>query len=156
MSAIYINRIRRIKDEFVAAQGALAYVARNWQKQAIFNDDELEAVGPQDIKNAADNMEATFIIRVFAAFEGMLKEHLAQHHSGIAMPDDVSVAWLIDRVATLQTPHIGTPLRNNIHHVRRYRNSLVHADAAIVSPLQLIEVCSRLNTYLDKLPDPLS
>lgn len=155
MSSVYIRNIRRIGREYEAARGALAYTERNWQKMALFNDSELEHVGPQDLRNAVNNLEATFIIRIFAAYEGMLKEHLMQHHAHIAVPEDARAVWLIDRVSTLQSPHIGTPLRNRVHDVRRHRNSLVHAVLAAPLPMTFDEVRSRLNTYLDKLPEPL-
>jgi hypothetical protein len=91
---------------------------------------------------------------LFAAFEGALKEHLAEYHAGMAVPEDVRVVWLIDRVATLQTPHIGIPLRQRVHEVRRYRNALVHATVPAPLSLSFTEARARLNTYLDKLPEP--
>lgn len=156
MSSVYIRRLKDIGDEFIATRGALAYVGRNWQKHSLYNDTDLQAVGPQDVLNAAANIERTFIIRLFAAFEGMLKDHLAQQHPDIAVSDDASVAFLIDRVATLQTPHISNPLRQSVHEVRRYRNALVHSSPVTVTPLTFTQARSRLNTYLDKLPEPLS
>jgi hypothetical protein len=155
MSSVYIRRVKRLNDEYLAARGALAYVARNWQAHTIFNASELEPIGPQDIKNAAEHLEETFIIRLFAEFEGMLKEYLAQHHPGIAVPEDARAVWLIDRVATLQSPHIVQPLRMRVHAVRRYRNALVHSGIMMPIPLQFGEARSSLNTYLDKLPEPL-
>lgn len=155
MSQTYIRRLKRIGDEFVAARGALAYAAQNWQKHALYSHRELEMIGPQDIKNAADNLETTFIIRLFAEFEGILKEHLTQHHAGIHLPEDARAVWLIDRVANLQTPHIGLPLRDRVHEVRRYRNALVHSSPVVIAPLLFVEASSRLNLYLDKLPEPL-
>ena len=155
MSGVFISRVRSISDEFVASRGALAYVARNWQKLSVFNDTELEVIGPHDIQSAADNLEVTFIIRLFAAFEGMLKEHIGDHHRAITLPEDVRVVWLIDRVATLQARHIDPILRNRVHQVRGYRNALVHAAPTPATSLTFPEVRSCLNTYLDKLPEPL-
>lgn len=154
MSRVYIQKLKSIGDEFSAAKGTLEYAALNWQKQALYNQQGLELIGPQDVRNAAVNLEATFIIRLFAAFEGMLKDHMAQHHSDIALPEDVRIVWLIDRVALLQTPHIELFLRERVHEVRPYRNALVHASAVATAPILFSEARSRLNTYLNKLPEP--
>jgi hypothetical protein len=152
MSQTYIHQMKSIGDQFEANAGALAYVARHWLKQSIYN--EIDRIGPEDFKKALDSLEATFVIRLFAAFEGILKEHMAQHHSAIALPEDVSMYRLIDLAANRQTPPIGLPLRNRVHEVRRYRNSLVHSGAPAVPTVPFTEALSRLNTYLAKLPEP--
>ena len=154
MSSIYINKSKSIRSEFKANQDALAYIVRHWQKQAIYN--EIDQVGPEDFKKALDNLEGTFVLRLFAAFEGMLKEHMAQHHPAITLPEDVSMYRLIDLVANRQTPPISLPLRQRVHEVRRYRNSLVHSGAPAVPTIAFAEALSRLNTYLAKLPEPFA
>lgn len=156
MSATYIRHLRRIGRELLAAKGALNYAGRSWDRHDLANDSDLREVGPQDIRNAADNLEATFIIRLFATFEGILKEHLAQQHPGIAVPEDARAVWLIDRAAVLQSPPIGAPLRQRVHDVRKYRNVLVHASSVLLPRMTFFEVLLRLITYLSKLPEPYS
>ena len=77
MSRVYSDRLKSIGAEFAAAKSTLEYAALNWHKQALYAEPGLQLIGPQDIINAAANLEATFIIRLFAAFEGILKEHMA-------------------------------------------------------------------------------
>ncbi len=156
MSATYTRQLRKIGRELLAAKGALNYAGRNWDRRDLASDSGLREIGPQDIRNAADNLEATFIIRLFATFEGILKEHLAHQHPGIAVPEDARAVWLIDRVAVLQPSPISALLRQRVHDVRKYRNVLVHANSVLLSRMTFAEPLARLITYPIKLPEPYS
>ena len=152
MSDLYIRKLGRIRDEYRAAAGALAYVSVYWHKQNIFNFGGLEASSLEEIKRAADNLEATFLIRVFSAFEGVLKEHLATYHARGKVADDVSAAWLIDRVSNLQRPRINLQLRQQVHTVRRYRNHLVHRGSSMPATVEFSEALARLTKFVHRLP----
>lgn len=154
MSDFYVRRLDRIREEYLAASGALAYVSAFWHAHNVFNFPALEVVGIEDVRRAAGDLEATYFIRLFAAFEGVLKEHLAKNHPAVRVADDASAAWLIDRVAARQGPPVGTPLRARVHDVRRYRNSLVHAGGRTPAFVSLPEALGRLTRFVDRLPDP--
>lgn len=154
MSDQYIRKLGRIRDEYQAAAGALAYVGVYWRKQNIFNFSGLEASGIEEVKRAADNLEATYIIRIFSEFEGVLKEHLARNHPRVPVADDVSAAWLIDRVSSLQRPRMTVQLRDRVHTVRRYRNYLVHRGGSMPAPVQFSEALAHLTKFVHRLPDP--
>ena len=68
MSDAYIRRLRAVQAEFESARQAMTYVDRNWQTHAIYR--EVERVTPRDLAQGGRNVEATYIIRLFAEFEG--------------------------------------------------------------------------------------
>jgi hypothetical protein len=150
----YIRKLGRIRDEYQAATGALAYVNAHWHKQNIFNFSGLKASGIEEVRRAADNLETTFMIRLFSAFEGILKEHLARNHPRVRIADDVSAAWLIDRVSGLQRPRLNIQLKDRAHAVRRYRNYLVHQSGSMPAPIQFSEALAQLTKFVHRLPDP--
>ncbi len=155
MSDLYVRRLERTRDQHQAASGALAYVSLHWYRSNLFNFPVLESVGAEDIRRASDGMETTYFIRLFSAFEGILKEHLAVNHSGVRVAEDVSAAWLIDRVAKLQKPPVSDTFRARVHEVRKYRNFLVHSGGTLPAFIQFAEAVARLTRFVDKLPDPL-
>jgi len=152
MSDLSVRRLERIRDEHQAASGALAYVSVYWLKGNIFNFPGLETVGVEEVRRAANDLDATYFIRLFSVFEGILKEHMATHHSGIRVAEDVSAAWLIDRVSKLQQPRIADLFRERVHSVRRYRNYLVHPGGNLPAFVQFSEALARLTRFVDRLP----
>ncbi len=87
-------------------------------------------------------------------FEGILKEHLAQHHPNIHVPEEARAVWLIDRVAQRQSPPISLPLRSRVHEVRRYRNFLAHPSGRIPVETPFSTAIFRLSKFVDYLPEP--
>lgn len=152
MSDRFVRRLERIRDEYQAASGALAYVSVSWHKASIFNFPGLETVGVEEVQRAADDLEATYFIRLFSVFEGILKEHMAESHPGIRVAEDASAAWLINRVAKLQQPRVADLFRERVHAVRRYRNSLVHSGGNLPPFVQFAEALARLTRFADRLP----
>lgn len=154
MSDLYVRRLERIRDEHQATAGALAYVSIYWQKSNLFNFSGLEAVGAEDVQRAAGELEGTYLIRLFSAFEGILKEHLAKNHPDVAVAEEANSVWLIDRVSKLQNPRIEDPFRARVHDVRKYRNYLVHPGGDQPPFIQFSEALARLTRFVDKLPSP--
>ncbi len=99
-------------------------------------------------------MDAIFLIRLFSLFEGILKEHLTQHHPGISVPEEARAIWLIDRVAQRQTPPIGQALRSRVHEVRRYRNYLAQPSGRVPVETPFSMAIFRLSKFVDHLPEP--
>ena len=93
MSDLYIQRLRSVQTELSAVRSALAYVERNWQKQDIYL--EVTVLTPADFVQAARRAEAAYFIRLYAEFEGILKDHLATNHPQVPVPDKPKVDWLI-------------------------------------------------------------
>jgi len=125
---------------------------QNWWRQNIFLD--MPASGLPDLMRAARQQEAVYFIRLFSTFEAVLKEHLAQHHPGITVPEEARAVWLIDRVAQRQAPPITAALRSRVHDVRRHRNHLTHLDDRPLFPIPFTLALARLNKFVDYLPEP--
>jgi len=96
MSDLYIQRLRGVQTELAAVRAALTYVERNWQRQDIYLD--VAVLTPADFVQAVRRTEATYFIRLYAEFEGVLKDHLATNHPQVPLPDKPKVDWLISRV----------------------------------------------------------
>ena len=109
MSDVYIQRLRAIRSEFEAARQAIAYVQRNWQKYNIFA--ELSRLNPADFAEAGSHVERTYFIRLYAEFEGILRDHLATNHPSMTVPDKPKVDWLVTRVAKAEGFKIDPNLR---------------------------------------------
>ncbi len=152
MSEIYARRLSRVQREYDASRDAVGYVIRNWDKQTI--SQVIPGTGLEDLRRAAGNLDAIFLIRMFSLFEGILKEHLAQHHPGITVPEEARAVWLIDRAAQRQTPPIGQPLRNRVHEVRRYRNYLTHPSGRVPVETLFSTAIFRSSKFVDHLPEP--
>jgi len=107
----------------------------------------------KDFDDAARNLEITYFIRLFAEFEGILKDHLTTNHPLVTVSDNPKVDWLISRVMRVESLTIDPALRRQIDLVRSYRNSIAHrSNAAAVVTFN--NALARLNRFLDKLPDP--
>lgn len=141
MSDVYVRRLARVQEELDALRDAVQFASRN-------------AGSPGGLRRADENLEAIFVIRLFAVFEGVLKEHLAQHHPNIVVPEDARAVWLIDRVAQRQTPPITFPLRNRVHEVRRWRNFLIHPGGGPALEIFWTDALARLSRFADHLPEP--
>ena len=132
----------------------MTYLDRNWQRHAIYR--EIEGVTPRDLAQAGQNVEATYIIRLFAEFEGVLKDHLATNHPHVSVPTRPRVDWLINRAVQVESLAIDPLLRRNMDAVRDYRNSIAHRKRTPAPAIPLVAVLSTLNTFVAKLPDPLT
>ncbi len=152
MSDALVRRLSRIRREYDATRDAAAYVLRNWQKQNIFDD--IQGTSLEDLRRAAGNLDAVFVIRLFSTFEGILKEHLAQNHPTIRVPEEARSVWLIDRVAQRQSLPISASLKSRVHEVRRYRNYLTHPSAGHPFETPFAMALFRLSKFVERLPEP--
>lgn len=154
MSNVYIRRVRAIRLEFEAARQAITYVQRHWQKYNIYID--LNQLNPADFAEAGTNVEQTYFIRLFAEFEGILRDHLTTNHTSLVVPDKPKIDWLVSRVAKSEVFKVNTELRRRLDDIRDYRNSVAHRTQAAVPAIPLVNALSTFTTILAKLPDPLS
>ncbi len=153
MSDVYIRRLRAVQAELNAVRQAMAYVDRNWQRQAI--SVEVEHLSRHDLTEASRNAEQTYFIRLYAEFEGILKDHLATNPH-VRVPEKPKVDWLISRVLQLESISLEQPLRLRLDLVRDYRNSIAHRTQQGALFVSFSDALSALNTFLAKLPDSLN
>ena len=146
MSYIHVRALDSVHNEFTASAAVLAHAARVWHE--LSREPELDGVRHVDLRRAVDNLEATYIIRLFAEYETILQDHLSAHHSGIRIPRTAEA--LINRVALRE--RLPDPIREAAQSVREYRNALVHRRIAPVPSRSLREVLAALNRFLARLP----
>lgn len=153
MSDRYIQRLRAVRGEFEATRQGIAFVNQNWDKYSIYLD--VDGVMPKNFQRAAEYVFATYLIRLSAEFEGLLKLHLASNHPSISVKKDAKVDWLIRRVSKAESFDVDTKLRANLEKVRKYRNDFAHSGQLPLSTFTFDSALSWFNTFLAKLPDPL-
>lgn len=152
MSHFYVRSLLRLRDEHDAVDASLRYVQEQWRRQNLSLP--ITHATAEDLQRAINDLQSAYFIRLFYTFEGMLREHMAQHHPNLLVEEDARAVWLIDRAAQLQAPPISAPLRDRVHEVRRYRNFLVHPGGTSPPPVDLTDALARLGKFVDRLPEP--
>lgn len=112
------------------------------------------ALSPRDFGAAAEQLESTYLIRVWAEFESGLRSY-RRHLTGD--PDDrMGMEHLVNWTAGVkQGRAISEDVRDEVHEVREFRNFLVHERDVDPPPTAIAIVLARrrLNTFLQKLPE---
>ena len=160
MSRRHIYLLRKVGGEHDAARVSLDYTRRYWYHLEALASKETDLIPKkQDLTLAQFNailpnqtIEAIFIIRLFAIFEGVLKDHHSQFHDNDTAPNYASVSWYIERLAFLNRSIISTNIVANVHEVRKYRNSLVHS-LPNVPRIPFSDALADLSKFAIKLPE---
>lgn len=143
------SRLSGVRDEFEAAKFSVAYA----QSGISAGEGVLKAgaaVKPSHLRRCAENLEMTYLLRLFAAFEGVLRDYWRVARPS-PRPRRTQMEILIDRVAILCI--IPSDTRDEAHEVREYRNSLVHSDQTNDAAILDFQECkSRLGRFLGCLP----
>jgi hypothetical protein len=66
------------------------------------------------------------------------------------------VDQLINAVTKAERIKVDPVLRQKMDDVRDYRNSLAHSKRPSATRVSFVEALARLNTFLSKLPEPLT
>jgi hypothetical protein len=106
---------------------------------------------PKHLREADNNLEGTYLVRLFAAFEAALRSYDRARHNDPARNEIASV--LIDTTGGRRGQGISTAVRDGAHEVRRVRNYWAHETTEIPAPMTLAQARSRLQRFLSWLPD---
>jgi hypothetical protein len=98
-----------------------------------------------DILECHQDLEKTYLIRLFALFEATVRDFWRQVCGKKSHP---LITSLLDRIASRW--HMHYDVLSNTHVVRKYRNSLVHGWQA--QPMTLSEARAYVCTFLSYLP----
>lgn len=150
----YIQKLRAIRGEYEAARQGVAFIIRNWHGHNIYQD--MDGIAPANFHRAREYLFATYLIRLSAEFEGILKNHLTSNHPSISIPQDAKVDWLISQVSKNEGFKVDANLRINMEKVRKYRNDFVHSGQVPTPTYTFDSALSWFNTFLANLPDPLT
>ncbi|MDB5304080.1 MAG: hypothetical protein JWM97_1629 [Phycisphaerales bacterium] len=101
---------------------------------------------PKDFLNFQSNLEATYLLRLFAEFESALRSIWA----GIGKTTQPKTSDLLDGLAARRT--VPTSVLHEAHDVRVYRNSLVHEDATDAAPVAFGNSIRTLLRFLGYMP----
>ena len=140
------NRIKAIEQMFRAARASVAHYRRACQ-----NDPGLLGTAGfriRDIRDCHEELEATFLLRVFAEFEGALQDFW---RSGMGRQTSPATRTLLDRIAA--RCHVPWTELDRAHQVRAYRNAIIHeGEAPRATEIALPEARRHLCLFLSRLP----
>ncbi len=140
-----MERIRAIEREYLVALVA----ADGLDRRLDADPSALDAVGLEraDYRRFREDLEATYLIRLFAEFEAGLREAWELAFRRATVP---SVRDLIDSICAQRL--LSDEWRDCVHNVRVYRNALVHEGGDQVQPVGIREACSDLCRFFSGLP----
>lgn len=102
------------------------------------------------LSSAGTNLEGTYIVRIFAAFEAALRSYDRYHFND---PErETRAATMIDQLGALNHVRVRIPIRDGVHHVRRIRNFWAHDSDDDPNPVPIDRVRGLLQVYLDRFP----
>lgn len=140
--------IQEVWGEFKAARLAVSRL-----KEQVNADANIVAGehGVREHLSSADaNLEGTYIVRIFAAFEAALRSYDRYHFDD---PDrETRAATMIDQLGALNHVRVRIPIRDGVHRVRRIRNYWAHDTDEDPNPMPIDQVRGLLQAYLDRFP----
>lgn len=107
-----------------------------------------------DWRRAADNLDGTYLVRLFAVFESGLRDFWTSTQKGGLLEGERSMILtrhLIESVTARR--RIEGELVAEVHAVREYRNTLTHGSAATPDAVPLRDATRGLATFLARLPE---
>ncbi len=103
------------------------------------------------LRRADRNLEGTYLVRLFAAFEAALRSYDRARHNDPTREENASV--LIDTTGGRRGQGISVAVRAGAHAVRRVRNYWAHETDVAPEPMTITDARARLQKYLAWLPD---
>lgn len=143
------EHIRAVENEYRAVRVAMERLALDLVKapHLLKQTDAAKS----NFRIAKTNLEGTYLVRLFAAFEAALRSYdRARHKDPLRMTE---AAVLIDSTAGKRGQGISQAVREGAHEVRRVRNYWAHEDNAVPNPLNIVEARARLQKFLSWLPE---
>jgi hypothetical protein len=136
------GRIKAVEREFLVARHGMdkfREIARR-DPTVLAGDVRFREIG-----TVIENMEATYVIRLFAEFESGLRQFW-----GVSRGTDPGTHDLIEGIASMcRIPH---EKRINAHAMREYRNSMVHERDEQVEQVSIENVRKSLIDFFRFLP----
>jgi hypothetical protein len=143
------EHIKDVEGEYQAARIAVdrlkaELVAR---PDLLKRDDEARAY----VRDADRNLEGTYLVRLFAAFEAALRSYDRARHSDPTRDEVASV--LIDTTGGRRGQGISADVHAGAHAVRIVRNYWAHENDGTTESMTIADARTRLQTYLSWLPE---
>lgn len=107
----------------------------------------VDELTPRDIRHAAERLEATYVIRLFAVYEAGLRQFWSIARGPVSPS---RTRDLLDGVAA--TRSIPYQQRIDAHAVREFRNTLVHVRDEAAAAIPICDARRILCRFLSHLP----
>ncbi len=146
-----MDRVKGAEREYDTVAHAVAHHRRGVEEGVVSLP---RGTSRRDLDAAADELEPTYLIRMWAVFETALRSY-RRYITGNS-DDRIGAENLIDWTAGIkQGRAISEEVRDDVHEVREYRNFLLHErdDPAPPAAVAIDAARRRLNIYLQKLPE---
>jgi hypothetical protein len=149
----FIDRVKVAERESLVVVDAIA----RYREAAVAGTTQMpRGTSPRDVVAAAEQVESTYLIRMWAEFESALRSYRRSvtGHRQDRMQTRNLIDWTAGVKRSPQSRSISADVRDGVHEVREYRNSLVHErdDQASPPAVAIGEARKRLNTLLHSLP----
>ena len=121
---------------------------RRLEAQAAANTSSLETSLAAHLSSAVDNLEGTYIVRVFAVFDAALRSYDRFHFHDPGRDTKISV--MIDQLG--KELKVQPAIREGVHRARQVRHFWAHELDVNPGPMSLPEILAFLHTFLDRFP----
>lgn len=140
-----LERIRGVERQYEAASLAItSFTDRLRTDPTALGDSGLAM---QDVQELRANLEATYLIRLFAEFEATLREAWRRAYGRRSRP---AMEQLMNSIAARCL--LPQDWNDDAHEVRQYRNALVHEESDQIGPITVPEARKRLSRFVSRLP----
>jgi len=141
------DRFDRASAELDATRFAIAHVVARWTEDPrVFATVREARVTLSELRRAAENLEMTFVLRLFSEFEGVLRDYWA---NGIGKRTEPEMRPLMNGIAARR--HMNAGDLAGAHEIREYRNEIIHE--GLRTPHFDVPECERaIGMYVRWLP----
>jgi hypothetical protein len=146
MSYEHVERLKTIREQFDGSKFALGYVIDNWSGLGV--DAKASKIGLSKVQTANDELETTYLIRLFSEFESILRDYCSSVLK-ITLRAQTSVMTIINRVSSRLK--IEPAIVFDVHNVREQRNRAVHRNGYGAIALAFADALAAMNKFLVRL-----
>lgn len=139
-----MERIAQVEKEFLVAASALRLLEERLRANPGWGD--ASGWQPSDATRFSENLEATYIIRLFSEFESGLRDYWK---NGLKKTTRPQTEVLLNRIATISS--IAQDWLDAVHEIREARNDLVHEHEGEISLISIGDVKHGLCRYFSHL-----
>jgi hypothetical protein len=145
-SAAY-DTLARVRDEMGAARFALGVTLRGWHLHLVAAASSAGgALSHGDVQRCLNNLEVTYILRLFGAWEAILRDFWLD---GVGRDTEPDLVQLIDSLAGRRSIDPQTLI--TAHDLRRFRNEIVHENVQVLR-YDFSQCAKGLGTFIAYLP----
>jgi len=141
------RKLDDVRDEYHASRFTLARTLKGFETEPrMLELGREEKVTIHHLQSCAANLQITYLLRLFAEFEGILRDYWANGRRRTTSP---RMAQLLDNIAAYR--FINSTDLQHAHEIREYRNEVIHNH--LQDPRFDFRICrSRLASFVHWLP----